>query len=120
MAGELVITDTGSKVDASGRCASQPEVVLANSKIPPTGDVPMDCARKPFWIRHGANRLSIVVSTRYGVCTRIPSQAMVQVPACLPGEMMMPPLPAGRYRAVAAGFWYEIPKPASVAVRLWN
>jgi hypothetical protein len=93
-------------------------VVLANKEIPADGVIPTPCRVGPYWIRHGVNRLRIVVSTRYAVCTQTPAQATVRVPVCLSGPVEAPPFPAGRYRTVAIGAWSGIPKPAPVAVTL--
>ena len=114
----LVVTNPGTRINETNGCAPYLMVVLANKEIPADGVIPTPCRVGPYWIRHGVNRLRIVVSTRYAVCTQTPAQATVRVPVCLSGPVEAPPFPAGRYRTVAIGAWSGIPKPAPVAVTL--
>ena len=115
---ELVVTNPGARINETHGCAPYLMVVLANKEIPAYGVVPTPCRPGPLWIRHGVNRIRIVVSTRYVVCTQNPAQATVQLPVCLPNAEKAPPFPAGRYRTVAIGAWGGIPMPAPVAVTL--
>jgi hypothetical protein len=115
---ELVVTNPGTRINETHGCAPYLMVVLANKEIPADGVIPTPCRVGPFWIRHGVNRLRIVVSTRYAVCTQTPAQATVRLPVCLSGPVEAPPFPAGRYRTVAIGAWEGIPMPAPAAVTL--
>jgi hypothetical protein len=114
----LVVTNPGTRINETHGCAPYLMVVLANKEIPADGVIPTPCRPGPYWIRHGVNRLRIVVSTRYAVCTQTPAQATVRLPVCQSGPVEAPPLPAGRYRTVAIGAWGGIPMPAPVAVTL--
>jgi hypothetical protein len=114
----LVVTNPGTRINETHGCAPYLMVVLANKEIPADGVIPTPCRPGPYWIRHGVNRLRIVVSTRYAVCTQTPAQATVRLPVCLSGPVEAPPFPAGRYRTVAIGAWEGIPMPAPAAVTL--
>ena len=78
-------------------------MVVANHRFPPSAAFAADCSAAPFIIKPGVNRLPFTVQTRYQACTQAASQATRNLPACLDGRQLMPPLPVGRYEAVLDG-----------------
>ncbi len=118
--GTLVVTFRGrAPINLNRGCRPQYAVVVTNHRFPPAAGFPSVCAKAPFIIKPGENRLAVVVYTTYLQCSEVASQATRRSPACLHGREVMPSLPPGRYEAVLEGDGLlPLPAPAPVPVIL--
>jgi hypothetical protein len=120
--GWLVVTYRGrAPINLNRGCRPQYAVVVTNHRFPPDVRVafPADCSTAPFVIEPGENRLAVTVITTYGMCAQVASQVTSNMPACLHGRQIMPPLPPGRYKAVLVGDGsLPLPAPAPIPVSL--
>jgi hypothetical protein len=118
--GTLIVTYRGhAPINLNHGCRPAFAVVVANHRFPPSAAFAADCSAAPFIIKPGVNRLPFTVQTRYQACTQAASQATRNLPACLDGRQLMPPLPVGRYEAVLDGDGrLPLPAPAPVPVVL--
>ena len=118
--GTLIVTYRGhAPINLNHGCTPAFAVVVANHRFPPSAAFAADCSAAPFIIKPGVNRLPFTVQTRYQGCTQAASQATRNLPACLDGRQLMPPLPVGRYAAVLVGNGrLPLPAPAPVPVVL--
>lgn len=116
--GVLVVTYRGSRaLNLTRQCRPQFAVILTNSAFPPEAAFPLVCSLEPFLVKPGENRLPFTVSTSYPRCSQTGSAAD-GTPPCGSGTALMPPLPAGHYRAVLVGDALALPAPAAVPVTL--
>ncbi len=115
--GTLLVINHGRKaINLNRGCRPKYEVVLTAPHYLPAIAFPADCSGQPFIIKPGPNRIGVTVLTTYLACSGS-KHLMHGEHACLRGNRM-PPLPAGRYRAVLVGDGLPLPAPASVAVTL--
>ena len=117
--GSLVVMYRGrAPINLNRGCRPQYAVVVTNHRFPPDVASSADCSTAPFVIKPGENRLAVTVITTYGMCAQVASQVTSNMPACLHGRQIMPPLPPGRYEAVLVGDGLPLPAPAPIPVSL--
>jgi hypothetical protein len=120
--GHLVIDNNSGaplRLLSGGRegCTPKWAFVLANHEFPAGFAFTTECGAKPLVIKPGTNRFAFRLRASYGHCGGLGARGPVK-PACLPPAIVLPPLPAGNYKAVFGGDLPGLPKPASVPVRV--
>jgi hypothetical protein len=107
--GRIVVSNnTGRNIHTTG-CGTLFQVALTSRSYHPDPVWPL--CLQPFTIPVGVSSYRISVAATYLVC------GDRQSPACLPGGVM-PPLPAGKYRARLFQSAHLVPAPSGVPVRV--
>jgi hypothetical protein len=112
----LVVNHSRTPINLTHGCRPHFEVVLAGRHYRPNVAFPADCSTEPLILRPGPNRFRFSLITTFMVCAAKKDLESGEH-ACLTGPRM-PPLPAGRYRAVLVGDGLALPAPIPVTVNL--
>ena len=117
IAGTLLVINHGRKpVNLNHGCGPKFAVVLIGPRYQPQVAFTSDCSVRPFIMRPGVNRIRFTLLTTYLVCAA--RAHLVNGEHTCGKDGTMPPLPAGRYRAVLVGSGLPLPAPEPVTVTL--